>query len=176
MSRAVVHAFEVDLLDCRVGAVDSGLPESAPGCGDAQHAAAGGFESRARPAVFRRGRPWRRGFRLDAADRLAGFESARDIRPTPAPRRRDGPAFHSQRSCRRGARARRPEDCARRSPSMRCIRGCVSGIAQADVELEHLRSVGGHHQTGIEKAGETAWLRPPDGSRVSMICRRLRLA
>ena len=28
------------------------------------------------------------------------------------------------------------------------------GIAQADVEFEHAGPVGGHHQTGVEEAGE----------------------
>ena len=45
-----------------------------------------------------------------------------------------------------------------KSLRMRCISGWVSGIAQAHVELQHLGPVAGHHQAGVEKAGEAGGL------------------
>ncbi len=32
--------------------------------------------------------------------------------------------------------------------------GLRFGVAQTDVELEHFRAVGGHHQAGVEETGE----------------------
>ena len=76
--------------------------------------------------------------RLDPVDRRArvaalGIVAARRSRPSP----RRGP----RRSATPARRERSPASSASRSPSSRGSSDCVSGIAEAAVELDHARSV-----------------------------------
>ena len=150
---AVVHAVERDLRHALVRARDRALERRAA-ADDGQDAAAGGDELRRPAAPCRRETRSRR--QCDAARR--GRRSARrssptpGYPPTPGRRRRRRPAPRcaadvvQDRHRQRRRAARREIVVDQRQDDLRF------GIAEAHVELDHLRAVARQHQAGIEKA------------------------
>ena len=155
MSRAVVHAVEMDLARrrrtrCRWpprrSSPQAVTPSTRP------PAVSRPARAHARAGVEDRGAGGFGG--LDAGDRLAGCERARIAARGQHHADADGPgapfevalmpSSPSAAASRTGAKSRR--QAVHQRLGFR--------IAQADVELQHLRPVRGHHQAGIQKAGE----------------------